>query len=113
MDYVPAMQGPQTDAELLTEALGDFAEVTPEERWSGVLDRRWMAINTNDDAARRPHLVDRRGRAIDRGRDNGVPPLTHRRVEQPTPYAYLRERGITVVPRGLSSLPPPQVPPAA
>ena len=66
VDYAPAMQGPQTDAELLTEALGDFAEVTPEERWSGVLDRRWMAINTNDDAASRPHLVDRRGRAIDR-----------------------------------------------
>ena len=113
VDYAPAMQGPQTDAELLTEALGDFAEVTPEDRWSGVLDRRWMAINTNDDAASRPHLVDRRGRAIDRGRDDEVPPLTHRRVEQPTPYAYLRERGIRVVPRGVSSLPPPQVPPAA
>ena len=59
VDYAPAMQGPQTDAELLTEALGDFAEVTPQGRWSGVLDRRWMAINTNDDAASRPHLVDR------------------------------------------------------
>ena len=113
VDYAPAMQGPQTDAELLTEALGDFADVTPEDRWSGVLDRRWMAINTNDDAARRPHLVDRLGRPIDRGRNDEVPPLAPHRVEQPTPYEHLRRQGITVVPRGLSSLPSPQIPPAA
>ena len=48
------MQGPQTDAELLTEALGDFAEVTPQDRWSGVLDRRWLlAISIAQREARR------------------------------------------------------------
>ena len=49
----------QNKTVLLTEALGDFAEVTPQDRWSGVLDRRWTAINTNDDAAsRHAYTVD-------------------------------------------------------
>ena len=68
MDYAPALAGAETDVELVTETLGNYAGVTPEQRRRDMLDGRWMALHTDEPGAARPHLVDRMGRPIDRGR---------------------------------------------
>ena len=118
LDYAPALAGAETDVELVTETLGDFAGVTPEQRRRDMLDGRWMALHTDEPGAARPHLVDRMGRPIDRGRpDQPALGMARRRVPH-TPYAELARRGVQVVanppvaPRAAPG-PPPAMAPAA
>ena len=118
LDYVPALAGAETDVERATETLGEFAGVPPEQRRRDLLDRRWMALHTDEPGAARPHLVDRMGRPIDRGRpDQPAPGMARRRVPH-TPYAELARRGVQVVaqpvavPRPAPG-PPPATAPAA
>ena len=118
LDYAPALAGAQTDVELVTETLGNYAGVTPEQRRRDMLDGRWMALHTDEPGAARPHLVDRMGRAIDRGRPEQPPLGMARRRVPHTPYAELARRGVQVVanppvaPRAAPG-PPPAMAPAA
>ena len=118
LDYAPALAGAQTDIELVTETIGDFAGVTTEQRRRDMLDRRWMALHTDEPGAARPHLVDRMGRPIDRGRpDHPALGMARRRVPH-TPYEELARRGIQVVAQPVAAPrpapgPPPATAPAA
>ena len=118
MDYAPALAGARTDVELVAETLGDYAGVTTEQRRRDMLDGRWMALYADDPGAARPHLVDRMGRPIDRGRpEQPALGMARRRVPH-TPYAELARRGVQVVanppvaPRAAPG-PPPAMAPAA
>ena len=112
MDYVPALAGPQTDVELVAETLGNFAGVTPEQRRQDILDGRWTALHTDEPGAARPHLVDRMGRPIDRGRpEQPALGMARRRVPH-TPYAELARRGVQVVAQPVAARPAPGPPPA-
>jgi hypothetical protein len=118
LDYAPALAGAQTDVEFVTETLGDFAGVTPEQRRRDMFDRRWMALHTDEAGAARPHLVDRMGCLIDTGRsDQPAPGMARRRVPH-TPYAQLARRGIQIVAQPVAAPrpapgPPPATAPAA
>ena len=118
LDYAPALAGPQTDVELVAETLGDYADVTPEQRRRDLLDRRWMALYTDEPGATRPHLVDRMGRPIDRGRPDRPAPGMARRRTPHTPYTELARRGVQVVAQPVAAPrpapgPPPVMAPAA
>ena len=103
-DLTPALAGPTADTERLATTLGDFAEVPTEEQRSGILDLRWTALRYDDPTATSPHLVDRLGHAIDRGRptvtrpDDADRPDVRRHVPH-TPLEQLAERGVAVVDR--------------
>ena len=103
-DLTPALAQPTTDMERLATALGDFAEVPTDEQRRGMLDLRWTALRYDDPTAARPHLVDRLGNAIDRGRpavtpqdDAGRPDV--RRYVPDTPPEQLAERVLAVIDR--------------
>jgi hypothetical protein len=78
-----------------------------------MLDGRWMALHADDPGAARPHLVDRMGRPIDRGRpDRPALGMARRRVPH-TPYGELARRGIQVVAQPVAApRPAPEPPPA-
>jgi len=105
MDYAPALAGARTDVELVAETLGDYAGVTTEQRRRDMLDGRWMALYTDEPGAARPHLVDRMGRAIDRGRpEQPALGMARRRVPH-TPYTELARRGVQVVAQPVAPMP--------
>ena len=112
IDYAPALAGARTDVELVAETLGDYAGVTPEQRRRDMLDGRWMALHTDEPGAARPHLVDRMGRAIDRGRPEQPPLGMARRRVPHTPYAELARRRVQVVAQPVAPIPAPGPPPA-
>ena len=113
MDYAPALAGAETDVERATETLGEFAGIPPEQRRRDILDRRWMALHTDETGVARPHLVDRMGRPIDRGRpDQPAFGMARRRVPH-TPYGELARRGVQVVANPpVAARPAPGPPPA-
>ena len=112
LDYAPALAGAQTDVELVAETLGEFAGVTPEQRRRDMLDGRWMALHTDEPGAARPHLVDRMGRPIDRGRPGRPAVGMARRREPHTPYTELARRGVQVVAQPVAAPRPAPGPPS-
>ena len=113
MDYAPALAGAETDVEPATETLGEFAGIPPEQRRRDILDRRWMALHTDEAGAARPHLVDRMGRPIDRGRPE-QPAAWHAGASHTRRTGELARRGIQVVanPPVAAPRPAPGPPPA-
>jgi hypothetical protein len=140
IDYATLLGPAHTDVERLTQAVGTAADVPADQLRADLLDRRWLALRTDDPRATRPHLIDRLGRPIMRDRAiEGVPddvqgpidyrrepfaqfpgaappvrPLRDRRFVPRTPLNYLARRGIQVVDRDgfvLNPLPPQAQPP--
>ena len=125
IDYATMLGPAHTDVERLTQAVGTAADVPADQLRADLLDRRWLALRTDDPRATRPHLIDRLGRPIMRDRAiEGVPddvqgpidyrrepyaqfpgaappvrPLRDRRFVPRTPLNYLARRGIQVVDR--------------
>lgn len=99
-DYGTALGGPHTDIERVTDAVHRFVDVPDAQRRSDMLDWRWTALYTDDLRATRPHLVDRMGRPIERGRIvDGVPDGLQGPVEIDRPVA---EQFATVTPARLA-----------
>ena len=77
IDYATLLGPAHTDVERLTQAVGTAADVPADQLRADLLDRRWLALRTDDPRATRPHLIDRLGRPILRDRAiEGVPVVT-------------------------------------